>query len=533
MSSKPTASDISSEIGRLELALKASNEGIWDWWTDQREIYYSRLVLEFFDGGSDRAPNIFIEPYEQVHADDRDQFAKAIANVMKPDGPELLAVDCRVRTGSGGWCWLRIRGTAVRDSSGRAERLAGSMIDISQRKHAEAQIEEERHLLRMLIDHIPLQVYFKDRESRFVLANRQMVDWFGLEHPSKLIGRHDRDFFASTHADKTSEDEKQIMQTGQALTAQLERETWEGRKDTWVQTSKFPWRARDGSIKGTFGVSSDVTELVEAQKQVTEFADELARRNQNYEEEVQLAREIQQALASSQFPEIQHDHRHLTFGSRYLPISGLAGDFYELVQVSKRTVGLLVCDVMGHGVRAALIVAMLRGLLEKQRRSAGDPGAFLRGLNQGLCSILNRADATMFATAFYAVIDLEKRELRTACAGHPSAFLVKTDGIRQLNHDPSERGPGLGIMPKAEFPTTVQNTRGCRRLLMFTDGILEAENQKGEPFFEKRLHDIVAQRREEPLEEMLDGIVSSVLDYAGDHHFDDDVCLLSAEWQRH
>jgi sigma-B regulation protein RsbU (phosphoserine phosphatase) len=531
MDSKRSAPDSRSEDGRLELALKASNEGIWDWWTDRREIYYSRLVLEFLECRDRHAPNIFLEPFEWVHSDDRESFGEALANALDPGGPELLAVDCRVQTGGGGWCWLRIRGSVVRETGGRAVRLAGSMIDISQRKRAEAQIEEERHLLRMLIDHIPLQVYFKDRDSRFVLANRQMADWFGLEHPSKLIGRHDRDFFSHTHADKTSVDEQRIMETGRALTVQLERETWEGRKDTWVQTSKFPWRARDGKVRGTFGISSDVTELVEAQTQVSEFADELARRNRSYEEEVQLAREIQQALASSQFPEIRKDGRHLAFGSRYLPISGLAGDFFEVLQVSKHTVGLLVCDVMGHGVRAALIVAMLRGLLEKQRRSAAYPGAFLRGLNQGLCSILNRADATMFATAFYAVVDLEKRELRTACAGHPGAMLLKNDGIRQLNRDNDERGPGLGIIPKAEFPTTVTSTRGCERLLMFTDGILEAENPDGEPFFEKRLEDIVRRRAREPLEEMLDGIVSTVLDYAGNHHFDDDVCLLAAEWR--
>ena len=88
--------------------------------------------------------------------------------------------------------------------------------------------------------------------------------------------------------------------------------------------------------------------------------------------------------------------RRIGFGSRYVPISGLAGDFFEVIPLRHDCAGVLICDVMGHGVRSALIVAMLRGLLEKQRSLAGDPGAFLQGLNEGLAAILERARTTMF-----------------------------------------------------------------------------------------------------------------------------------------
>ncbi|MGE9270594.1 MAG: SpoIIE family protein phosphatase [Verrucomicrobiales bacterium] len=513
-------------VGRMELALKASNEGIWDWWTDSRKIYYSRRILEFLECGGRNAPHIFLPPHEVVHEDEREDFERALRRALDPAGSELFSVDCRLRTGSGGWCWLRIRGSVVRDSSGKTTRIAGSMIDISRRKAAEAQIEEDRHLLRMLIDHVPLQVYFKDTESRFFLANRQLAEWMGLDHPSQLIGRHDREFFVGEHSQKTIEDERRIMDTGEALTGQLERETWEGKKDTWVLTSKFPWRARDGRIRGTFGVSSDVTELILAQERVAGLAAELAQRNEVYEEEVQLAREIQQALSSTGFPVIRHNDRQLIFGSRYLPISGLAGDFFEVVRIGERMAGLLICDVMGHGVRSALVVAMLRGLLEKQRDSAGDPGAFLGGLNKGLSAILQRADATMFATAFYAVVDLDASELRYACAGHPAALVIRNDGVEALAAARDERGPGLGIVANSEFPTLSKPLEGIERMLLFTDGILEAENSLGEPYLERRLKENVAEWRGRSLQSMLDGVIESVLNYSEDHTFDDDVCIL-------
>jgi sigma-B regulation protein RsbU (phosphoserine phosphatase) len=529
-SSEDASEPVGSDHGRLELALRASNEGLWDWWTDRREIYYSRRILEFLECGGRRAPNFFLAPHESVHDDDRERFVAALATALEAGGPEFLAIDCRVHTGSDGWIWLRIRGSVVRDRSGHATRIAGSMIDISRRKAAESQIEEERHRLRMLIDNVPLQIYFKDTNSRFVLVNRQMAEWNGMERPEEIVGKHDRDLFAAAHWKEAFEDEQQILRTGRAITGKIEHEVREdGRGDTWVVTSKFPWIDRNGTVRGTFGVSSDVTELVQAQRQAAELAGELALRNKAYEEEVQLAREIQQALASSAFPLIPKGREFLRFGSRYLPISGLAGDFFEVTRVGETGAGLLICDVMGHGVRSALVVAMLRGLLEKQRSDAARPGKFLKGLNQGLCSILRRAGTTMFATAFYALIDFEKQTLRYACAGHPGAVVAGPLGVRQLARERDHRGPALGIAAKAEFPESEIPLGEVGRLLLFTDGILEAENDVGEGFFEQRLMEVVRTRLDEPLEEMLDGIIATVLGFAEGDHFDDDVCLLAVE----
>lgn len=519
----------SDEASRMVLALKASNEGIWDWWIGKKEIYYSRRILEFLECSGSSAPNLFLEPHPTVHPQDSERFSLALQNVLNPSGPELFAIDCRVKTGGDRWRWLRIRGSVVRDREGRAQRIAGSMIDISLRKQAEAQIEEERHLLRMLIDHVPLQVYFKDRHSRFVLANQQMAEWMGLKEPAELTGKHDRDFFATEHWEQAAEDEKRIMETREPVNEKVEKETWRGGDDTWVLTSKFPWVDSNGEVLGTFGVSSDVTELVTAKQEATELAAELQLRNEAYEEELQLAREIQQALAGSSFPDVSDGKSSLSFGARYLPISGMAGDFFEVLRISNDKAGLLICDVMGHGVRSALVVAMLRGLLEKQRRSALDPTAFLTGLNKGLAAILDRAGATMFATAFYAVADLGAGTLSYACAGHPGAVAMGPGGVRQLAAIRKEKGPGLGLIEKAEYPCGSVSLSEVTRILLFTDGILEAENDEGEPFLEKRLLETAEECRGESLEQMLDLVLARVLQYSDGHHFDDDVCLLGME----
>ncbi len=523
----------SLKLERLELALRASNEGIWDWQTDQREIFYSRRILEFLECGKDHAPHLFLAPFPQIHPEELPAFERAVKNALQDGGPETLAVDARVRTGGGDWRWLRIRGTIVRSREGKAIRIAGSMINISLRKAAEAQIEEERFLLRQLIDHVPLQIYFKDLDSKITMANQRMAEWMGFSKGSELTGKHDRDFFDPDHWQPAAADERRIIKSGDAIIDQLERETRSHGEETWVITSKFPWRDRQGRIKGTFGVSSDVTKLVKAEREATDLANQLQLQNEAYEEELMLAREIQQALAVEGFPASTATHlRHLNFGARYIPISGLAGDFFEVMKINEDCFGVLICDVMGHGVRSALIVAMLRGLLEKQRAQTHEPSLFLQGLNDGLAAILERSRTTMFATAFFGVIDLTAGTFKYSCAGHPGPIVTGPNGIRQIACERAEKGPGLGLIRGAVYPCNQLNLAEIDRMILFTDGVLEAENQSGEPFFEKRLMEIIDRHATTPLENLLDGILSSVLAFSEGQHFDDDVCLLGIEVSR-
>jgi sigma-B regulation protein RsbU (phosphoserine phosphatase) len=209
-----------------------------------------------------------------------------------------------------------------------------------------------------------------------------------------------------------------------------------------------------------------------------------------------------------------------------VPISGLAGDFFEIIQIRDDCAGILICDVMGHGIRSALIVAMLRGLLEKQHSQASDPSTFLQGLNEGLASILERAHTTMFATAFYGVVDLSAGTLSYACAGHPGPIINGPDGPKQIATKKNEKGPGLGLFRHIKYPVNTLPLSSIYRMILFTDGVLEAENQLGEPFFEKRLIDIIGATTTETLDTTLDAILSNVLSFSESLQFDDDVCLL-------
>ncbi|WP_309396523.1 sensor histidine kinase [Cerasicoccus maritimus] len=102
-------------------------------------------------------------------------------------------------------------------------------------------------------------VFFKDRESRFVRVSRGLVQHFGVQSAEELLGKTDFDFFADEHAREAYEDEQHVIATGQPMPPKIEREVWPNRADNWVSTTKLPWRDESGEIVGIFGISRDIT----------------------------------------------------------------------------------------------------------------------------------------------------------------------------------------------------------------------------------------------------------------------------------
>jgi len=133
-------------------------------------------------------------------------------------------------------------------------------------------LEMQHTLLSAFLSYVPDNVYFKDRESRFIAVSRSMARWVGYE-PTELLGKTDFAFFDEIHARPAFEDEQRIIRTGEPIIDKLEKETWPDGRVTWVSTSKMPLRDEHGATIGTFGISTDVTEAKE-----TEIALEKANR---------------------------------------------------------------------------------------------------------------------------------------------------------------------------------------------------------------------------------------------------------------
>ena len=127
---------------------------------------------------------------------------------------------------------------------------------------------EESDFLHTLMENTPDHIYFKDTESRFVRINRSLADRFGLKNPAEAVLKTDFDFFTREHAQQAYQDEQTVIKSGKPIEAKQEKETWPNEQDTWVSTTKVPIRDREGRIKGTCGVSRDITEYYRAQQAV-------------------------------------------------------------------------------------------------------------------------------------------------------------------------------------------------------------------------------------------------------------------------
>jgi PAS domain S-box-containing protein len=159
-----------------------------------------------------------------------------------------------------------------------AERPAAELVrwlrSLVERKHAAEALTQERFLMHTLMDQVPDNIYFKDRESRFIRISSALARIFGLSDPAEAIGKSDFDFFSEEHARQAYEDEQAIIRRGEAITKE-ERETWTDRPDTWVSTTKVPLRDAAGNPVGTFGISRDITAHKRAESESERLIGEL------------------------------------------------------------------------------------------------------------------------------------------------------------------------------------------------------------------------------------------------------------------
>ena len=130
----------------------------------------------------------------------------------------------------------------------------------------------ERDLLEAFLNHIPDNVFFKDRNSRFLRASRSMANYFGLDDPAQIVNKSDSDFFSPEHADRAFTDEQEVLRTGQAVIGIEEKETWPDGRENWVLTTKVPLKNHRGQVIGTMGISHDITDRKQAEVRIHHMA---------------------------------------------------------------------------------------------------------------------------------------------------------------------------------------------------------------------------------------------------------------------
>ena len=521
----------------VRMALQAAEEGVYCWDIVNDKIYYTEQCLKMMGCPvSEIALNIFTEPAATIHDEDRPYFRNAVQKYMNNPGFSPLRVEVRLlNQRTRGWKWVRVNGMLQCGPDKKPARLVGVWVDITRRKMGDLHAMEDRDLFRTLINYLPDNIYFKNRESRFVLANDATARKMGVPTPSDLIGCRDTNFFSDETTEIARREELEIMNTGVPITNRVHREHWKDGQFSWCRLSKFPWYASNGEIKGIVGISSDVTEMVETQHRFQALAQSLDRRNRALEKELTLARQVQQALQPEKIPaRIWRSadgsvERRAVFHHIYRQSVGVSGDCFHIFPVGEAGVGMLLCDVMGHDVRAALIASVLRGLMEQVGNLADTPSLLLSALNRHLCAIFSKAGITMFATACFLYIDLEKRRVTLSGAGHPAPIVLPRDGAAFIPLLP--RSPALGLMENATYRDYELRPDEGVKIMLYTDGLTEASRPDGEEFGAER---VLACLNEAPcanVRAMLECALAGMRAFIGAEDTDDDLCLVGVELQ--
>jgi serine phosphatase RsbU (regulator of sigma subunit) len=203
-----------------------------------------------------------------------------------------------------------------------------------------------------------------------------------------------------------------------------------------------------------------------------DIREQLARQLQTIQGEMETARQIQLSILPRELPTI----KGLDIAARYVPMTSVAGDFYDFISIDEKRIGILVADVSGHGMPAALISSMLKIALDGQTAHALEPARVLAGLNRVLCGKFQGH----FVTAVYVVVDTEKQTLLYAGAGHPP--LIIRDHLAEETHDFVENGLFLGLFPEATYTAIELPFNAGDWGLLYTDGILEITDLLEEQF---------------------------------------------------
>ncbi|QBG48368.1 PAS domain S-box protein [Verrucomicrobia bacterium S94] len=392
------------------------------------------------------------------------------------------------------------------------------------------QLQDTGFLLQNLMENMTDNIYFKDRDSRFIMVNKSFCDWTGLSREA-VIGKTDFDLFASAHAQQAYDDEQRIIATGEPIIGIEEKETWEDGRITWVSTTKMPLKNAEGEIIGTFGVSRDITEHKEAELRAAYYAEQIRRIKEEMEEDVRMAAELQKTFFPRSYPVYppgaEPGRRKFEFLHHYNASGGVSGDFCTIQQLTESTVGIFLCDVMGHGVRAALVTALICALVEETAPVEQDPGRFLGRMNSLLLPILRQEDIFLYATACYMVLDMETGRLQFANAGHPVPLHFQAADNRAvwLMEDPGQRGPALAIAEGMVFQTLERQVAEQDVVVMYTDGLYEVVGADGEELGEERLLAAASKLSGKNLPDLFAGLLEEIRRFAADGRFDDDICL--------
>ena len=256
-----------SEIARI---------GYWEYYPESEEIYWSPMTRRIHGFTDTYVPQIeeAISFYKKGHS--RKRIEQVIKEAIENGTP--YSERLQIVTQQGQELWVRATGKCEIQKGG-VKRLSGTFQDINEIVRIEKSKDTQEQLLQTLVDHLPLNVFVKDTESRKILVNKAECEYSEVKKPSEILGKSDFDLFDPEVARISREEDLQVMASAQAIINKETRHTI-GEKTTEFLTSKVPYFNSEGKVKGIIGMSMDISSRKEQEREKQELLELTARQNE-------------------------------------------------------------------------------------------------------------------------------------------------------------------------------------------------------------------------------------------------------------
>jgi sigma-B regulation protein RsbU (phosphoserine phosphatase) len=494
-------------------------------------IYGYASPEELMNNLCDIGRTLYVEPNRR---------AEFIALMQEHD--TVTDFESRTYRKDGSIIWIAENVRAIRDAQGQLLYYEGTVEDITQRRRAEENLRQSEALYHSLVETLPQNIFRKDMHGRFTFVNQRFCSSVGRP-AGEILGKTDYDLFPPELAAKYQGDDRKVIEGDKMFEAV---EELQGVEKMFVQVVKTPIHDAQNRVIGLQGIFWDISEKKRTEEKVRIANEELARsreelrkKNEEMEDDLKMASEIQQSLLPQpqQYPSFPKSagpgESGFRFSHRYLPTGTVGGDYFNVLALSDTEAGVFICDVMGHGVRSALIAAMVRALVEELKPLGGDPGRLLTQLNRDLCAILKHTGSPTLTTAFYLTADYTTGAVRYANAGHPKPFLVQRSSgkVESLGNTTAKRksNPALGLFNEALYDSSERQLAPGDLVMLFTDGLYEVERPNLELYTQEMLVEAVRRRSNLPAGELFDELLAEIKQFAQGQNFMDDVCLVGME----
>ncbi|MGH7939527.1 MAG: SpoIIE family protein phosphatase [Limisphaerales bacterium] len=394
-----------------------------------------------------------------------------------------------------------------------------------------------------IFDHLIEGIFRTTPDGHYMMANVALAHIYGYDSPADLIANI-TDIAHSLYVESGRREEFVELMQGNDVITGFESKIY--RKDQtviWIAENCRAVRDAEGKALYYEGTVEDITERKHAEEQIRRTTAELSRsreelriKNELMEENLRMAREIQLTMLPQQYPLFPKgappDQSAFQFTHRYCSAEAVSGDFFAVLALSDEEAGVLICDVTGHGIRAALVTAMIRALAEELKPCAGDPGFFLRKLNSDLFNILKSTGSPMLTTAFYFVANWQTGTLRFANAGHPKPLLVRRpdNSVTALANTIGHSQPALGLFDDPPYETSEAPIAPGDFIMLFTDGLYEVQGANEELYSQQRLIMDLKALIAKPTSRIFDDLLTVVRNFSVGHEFEDDVCLVGMDF---